>query len=53
MSDELKKGIPKGIVIGKVEFSEEEKIRHDEDMERILKKIGVLAEDETIEDVKK
>ena len=54
MSEELKKGIPKAIPTGKkIEFSKEEKIRHDKDMERILKEIGVLAKDETIENVKK
>lgn len=48
MSDELKKGIPKGRVTGKKEFTEEEKKNHDEEFEKILKRLGVLEENQTI-----
>lgn len=48
MSDELKKGIPKGRVTGKKEFTEEEKKKHDEEFEKILKRLGVLEENQTI-----
>ena len=53
MSEELKRGIPKGIVVGEVEFSEEEKIEHDEYMLRLLKRIGVLDENATLDDLEK
>ena len=53
MSEELKKGIPKAIPTGgKKEYSAEEKEQHDRDFERILKKFGVLKENESIKDMK-
>lgn len=52
MSEELKKGIPKGKVIGKVEFTAEEKEKHDDDFEKILKEFGVLKESDSIKNMK-
>lgn len=52
MSEELKKGIPKGTVVGKVEFTAEEKEKHDRDFEKILKQYGVLKKEQTIKDMK-
>ena len=53
MSEELKKGIPKAIQTGKkIEFTEEEKKKHDEDFEKILKEFGVLKENESIKKMK-
>ena len=51
MSEELRRGIPKGTIIGYVEFTEEEKERHKRDFERILREMGVLKEDESIDDL--
>ena len=52
MSEELRRGIPKAIPTGKkIEFTEEQKRRNDEEVERLLKKIGVLKENETLRDV--
>jgi hypothetical protein len=45
MSEELKKGIPKAIVTGKVEFSEEEKERHAKELEKMMKNFGILKAD--------
>lgn len=54
MSEELRRGIPKAIPTGKeVIFTEEEKRKHEEDFEKILKQFGVLKEDESIKDWKK
>ena len=53
MSEELKRGIPKAIVIGHTEFTPEEKERHERDFEKILKEAGVLKENESIKDLKK
>lgn len=50
MSEELRKGIPKATVIGRVEFSEEEKARHRRECEAMLKEMGILEENESIED---
>ncbi len=51
MSEELKKGIPKAIPIGKKrEFTEEEKEYYDMEFERILKKCGAMKENESIKD---
>ena len=52
MSEELKKGIPKGRVTGKNEFTEEEKKKHDKDFEKILKEYGVLNKNQSINDMK-
>lgn len=52
MSEELKYGIPKAIPTGERKiYTEEEKAKHDEDFEKILKKAGVLKEDESIKDM--
>lgn len=53
MSEELKKGIPKGNVTGKREFTPEEKEKHDNAFEKMLKQYGVLKEKESIKDIKK
>lgn len=53
MSEELKKGIPKGKVTGKREFSESEKKQNDISFEKILKQYGVLDEKQSIKDMKK
>ena len=51
MSEELRRGIPKAIPTGeKVIFTEEEKRKHEEDFEKILKQFGVLKENESIKD---
>ena len=50
-SEDLLKGIPKVIVSGKVEFTEEETAQHRRDFEKILKEMGVLKEHESIEDM--
>lgn len=52
MSEELKKGIPKGKVTGKKEFTEEERKKYDKDFENILKQHGVLKENQSINDMK-
>ena len=52
MSEELEKGILKGRVTGKIEFTEEEKEKYDRDFEKILKECGVLKENESIKDMK-
>ena len=52
MSEELKKGIPKGIVIDKKNYTEEEKEKHDLDFEKILKNVGVLKENQSIKELK-
>jgi len=52
MSEELKKGIPKAIVTGKVEYTEAEKAQHDKDFEGILKQFGVLKENQSIKELK-
>lgn len=51
MSEELKKGIPKAVVVGKVVYSDEEKEQHDRDFEEILKQFGVLKENQSIKDM--
>ncbi len=52
MSEELERGILKGTIIGKVEFTEEEKKQNDEKCENLLKRLGVLEENESIQDFK-
>ena len=51
MSEELKRGIPKAVVVGKVEFAEKEMEQHDRDFEKILKQFGVLKENQSIKDM--
>lgn len=52
MSEELKKGIPKAVSIGKIkEFTNEERSQYDKDFEEILKKAGILKENESIKDM--
>ena len=53
MSEELKRGIPRPIFGGIVEFTDEEKEQHDKDFEEILKQFGVLKENESIKDMNK
>lgn len=54
MSEELKRGIPKAIKTGEViKYTEEEKQKNDEAFEEILKRAGVLKENESIKDFKK
>ena len=53
MSEELKKGIPKGNVNGKIEFTPEEKEKHDKSFEKMLKQYGVLKENQSLKDIKK
>ena len=52
MSEELKRGILKGRVTGKKDFTEEEKEKHDKDFEKILKQYGVLKENQSIKEMK-
>ena len=53
MSEELRKGIIKGIPTGKKKtYTKEEKAKFDEDFEKILKKAGVLKANESIKDMK-
>lgn len=52
MSEELRKGIIKGVTTGHVEFTKEEKEQHDKDFEKILKHAGVLKENESIKNLK-
>ena len=49
MSEELRRGIPKASVVGRVEFTPEEEARHKRDFEKILREMGVLGEDEPID----
>ena len=51
MSEELRRGIPKATVIGRVEYTEEDISRRKKDCEAILKEIGVLKEGESIDDL--
>ena len=53
MSKELNNGIPKAIVIGKSDFSDDDKAKHDKEFELMLKQFGVLSEDQSIEDMNK
>lgn len=52
MSEELRKGIIKGVTTGRVEFTEDEKEQHDKDFEKILRSAGVLKENESIKELK-
>ena len=51
MSEELRRGIPKATITGRVEFTEEEKARHKQQCEEILKEMGVLGENDSIDDL--
>lgn len=51
MSEELRRGIPKGRTIGQVEYTEEEREKHDRDFEKILREAGVLKEGQSIKDM--
>ena len=53
MSEELKKGIPKGNVVGKRELTAEEQEKHDSSFEKMLKQYGVLKDEQSIKDIKK
>ena len=50
MSEELKRGIPKATVIGRVEYTAEEEALHRSECEAILKKMGVLKDGESVKD---
>lgn len=50
MSEELKKGIIKGVTIGTFEISEEERKKNRKDFEALLKESGVLKDDEFIDE---
>lgn len=51
VSEEIKKGIPKAIRTGKFEpITEEDKERCNREAERVLKQLGILKENESIED---
>ena len=52
MSEELKRGIPKAIVVGHVESSDEERIQHDRDFTKILREYKVINENECVKDGK-
>ena len=52
MSEELRRGIPRAIVVGKAEDTEEERKRDEEMCENLLKRLGVLEENESIQDFK-
>lgn len=51
MSEELRRGIPRAVVVGKVEYTKEEQEQHDRDFEKILKQFGVLTENQSIKDM--
>ena len=51
MREELKRGIPKAIAVGKVDFTAEEQEQYGRDFKIILKKYGVLKENESIKDM--
>ena len=51
MSEELKRGIPKAIVVGKVESTAEEREQYDIAFEKMLKEMGVLKESQSIKDM--
>nr|DAI35472.1 MAG TPA: hypothetical protein [Caudoviricetes sp.] len=53
MSEELKKGIPKGTVTGKVIFTKDEEEESERIFERILKASGAMKQDESIADWRK
>lgn len=52
MNEELKKGIPKAIVIGELKFTKEEKERHARDIAKAKKKLGILDKNESNKDDK-
>lgn len=49
MSEELKKGIPKAIVIGKVKSTKEEREKSRKELEKLLREDGILGENESID----
>jgi len=50
MSEELKRGIPKAVVVGHKEWTEEEKKKNDEETEKWLRSMGKLKDGEHIDD---
>ncbi len=50
MSEELKRGIPKAIVTGHTEFTEEEKKKNEAAVEKWFKSQGIIKEDEHLSD---
>ena len=52
MSEELRRGIPKAIPTGEfVVFTEEERRENRKKFEKLLKEMGVLKENESLEDM--
>lgn len=51
MSEELRRGIPKGRTVGRVKMTEEEREKYDRDFEKILREAGVLKEGQSIKDM--
>lgn len=49
MSEELKIGIPKAIVVGKIKSTKEERAYYRKETERLLHEYGVLKENESID----
>lgn len=51
MSEELKRGIPKAIIVGKVNRTAEEREQYQKGFEKMLKEMGVLKESQSIKDM--
>ena len=51
MSEELRRGIPKATVVGRIEYTAEEVSRHKKECEAILRAMGVLEEGQSIDDL--
>ena len=51
MSEELRRGIPKGIITGEREITPKERKEARLFLEKKLKKIGVLKENEKLDDI--
>ena len=50
MSEELRRGIPKPIIIGKRELTREEEEKNNREIEKFLKQRGIIGKDDHIED---
>lgn len=50
MSEELERGIPKAIVTGKIEFTEEENSQNRKNFIKFLKESGYIRNDKNITD---
>lgn len=51
MSEELRRGIPKGRTTGRFKSTKEEREQADKDFEKILREAGVLKEGQSIKDM--